>query len=167
MNEASELIARGVLIGIGATATLDVYAVLAKRIAGLPTSNWAFVGRWIGHFPRGQFVHGSIAAATPVRGELAIGWSAHYLVGIAYAMLLLAIVGLEWARQPTVVPAVIVGLSMLIAPFLLMQPGMGAGIASSKTPRPNLARLRSVLNHAVFGLGLYGSAWLLVLLMGA
>ena len=41
-----------------------------------------------------------------------------------------------------------------------MQPGMGAGIAASKTPKPNAARLRSAMTHTVFGLGLYASALL-------
>jgi hypothetical protein len=44
------------------------------------------------------------------------------------------------------------------APFFLMQPGMGAGIAASRTPRPAAARLHSLINHAVFGLGLYLAA---------
>jgi hypothetical protein len=46
----------------------------------------------------------------------------------------------------------------------VMQPAMGAGIAASRTPRPNLARLRSVVTHTVYGLGLYASAWMWLLL---
>jgi len=56
-------------------------------------------------------------------------------------------------------PALAVGIGTVAAPFFLMQPGMGAGIAASRTPRPNAARLQSLLTHAVFGLGLYVSAW--------
>ena len=37
----------------------------------------------------------------PYSGERLIGWTAHYLIGIAFAAVLLAIWGLEWARQPT------------------------------------------------------------------
>ena len=39
-------------------------------------------------------------------------------------------------------------------PFLILQPGMGAGIASRRTPRPGAARLRNLVNHGSFGLGL-------------
>jgi hypothetical protein len=42
-----------------------------------------------------------------------------------------------------------------------MQPCLGFGIAASKTPKPNIARLRSLIAHFVFGLGLYGSGWAL------
>jgi hypothetical protein len=53
----------------------------------------------------------------------------------------------------------LVGIGTVAAPFLLMQPGMGAGMAASRTPAPNAARLQSLLTHAVFGLGLYLGGW--------
>ena len=101
----------------------------------------------------------SLVAYLAVRGERLIGWAAHYLTGIAFAGTLLAIWGLEWARHPTIAPALIVGLGSVAAPFLLMQPGMGAGVAASRTPRPGAARIQSLVTHAVFGLGLYAAAW--------
>lgn len=165
MTEGLEFVTRAALIGIGATAVLDLCVQFAKRVLGLPGSNWARVGRWFGHFPRGRFVHDNIAEASPVRGELIIGWTAHYAIGITYSALLLAIWGLEWARHPTLPPALIVGLVSLVGPFFMMQPGMGAGIAASKTPKPNAARLLSVVAHTVFGIGLYGSAVLLAQLI--
>jgi hypothetical protein len=58
----------------------------------------------------------------------------------------------------------IVGLGSVAAPFLLMQPGMGAGIAASRTPRPTAARLRSLVTHGIFGLGLYATGWVTCLL---
>jgi hypothetical protein len=158
-----EFAVRGVFIGVGATAVMDLWAALLQRAFGTPTSNWGLVGRWIGHFPRGIFFHESIASAAPIRGERTLGWTTHYVVGVAYALLLLSIWGIEWARQPSLPPALIVGLSMLVAPFFVMQPGMGAGIAGSRTPKPNSARLRSIMNHAVFGAGLYLSASLAAL----
>ena len=53
----------------------------------------------------------------------------------------------------------LVGIASLAAPFLVMQPAMGYGIAASRTPKPAAARLRSLTTHAVFGLGLYGAGW--------
>jgi hypothetical protein len=47
-----------------------------------------------------------------------------------------------------------------------MQPAMGFGVASSKVPRPHIARLRSVVTHTVYGFGLYLSARLLGSLAG-
>jgi hypothetical protein len=73
--------------------------------------------------------------------------------------LLLAVWGLDWVRHPTLGPALIVGVGSVAAPFLLVQPGMGAGIAASRTPRPAVARLQSLATHAIFGLGLYIAGW--------
>jgi hypothetical protein len=162
-----EFAVRATLIGVGATAVMDLWAVLLRRLFGITSLNFAMVGRWLGHLPRGRFVHQSIAQATPVRGELLIGWIAHYAIGILFASLLLAICGLDWARRPSLGPAVAVGLVTVIAPFFLMQPGMGLGVAASKTPKPNVARLRSLLTHTIFGLGLYAAALILTVLIGA
>ena len=153
-------------IGAGATLTTDLWAIARGRLFGVPAPDWGLVGRWLGHMARGRFRHERIATAEPVRGERVIGWTAHYLIGIAFAGGLLAICGLAWARQPTLAPALAFGIATVAAPFLLMQPGMGAGIAASRTPRPNSARLQSLVTHAVFGLGLYVAGLVLKLLLG-
>ena len=151
-------------IGLGATAVMDLWTLVRKRLLGIPAANYGLVGRWLAYLPRGRFRHDPIAASPPLQGERLIGWTAHYLIGIAFAAVLLAIWGLDWARQPTIAPALIVGIASVAAPFLLMQPGMGAGIAASRTPRPSAARLQSLVTHAIFGLGLYAAGWIATLL---
>jgi hypothetical protein len=131
---------------------------LQTRLLGVRPLNYALVGRWIGHLWRGRLSHESIAAAPAIRGEAALGWLAHYAVGVAFAGLLLALWGVEWAHEPTPGPAILVGVATVAAPFLILQPGMGAGIAARKTPRPNVARLRSLATHISFGIGLYVAA---------
>jgi hypothetical protein len=153
-------------IGAGATLATDLWAIARRRLFGVPAPDWCLVGRWFGHMARGRFRHERIASAEPVRGERVIGWTAHYLIGIAFAGALLAICGLGWTRQPTLAPALVLGIATVTAPFLLMQPGMGAGIAASRTPRPNSARLQSLVTHAVFGLGVYAAGLILKLLSG-
>ena len=146
-----------VLIGAGATAVMDVWLEVRKRM-GVKALDFALVGRWIGSMPRGEFVHAAIAQARPVSGERALGWLTHYVVGIAYAGLLVAIAGPEWVRHPTWLPALAVGAATVVAPLFLMQPAMGAGFAASRTPSPLKSCLRSLLNHTVFGAGLYLTA---------
>ncbi len=66
--------------------------------------------------------------------------------------------GVDWARGPTILPPLILSLVALAIPFLIMQPGLGLGIAASKHPHPWAARLRSFTGHLAFGLGLYLAA---------
>jgi hypothetical protein len=146
--------------GTGATALMDVAMVARERFLGIPQPDYGLVGRWIGHFPNGQFVHPRIAAVPAVDGERWIGWAAHYAIGIAFAALLFAVVGEGWFRAPTIGVALAVGIATVAAPFLVMQPAMGAGFAASRTPRPNAARAQSLVTHAIFGLGLYGAGLL-------
>ena len=103
--------------------------------------------------------------AEKIPGEQAIGWLAHYLIGITFSFLLLLIWGTAWAYQPTFWPALSIGLLTTIAPWFLMQPAFGFGVAASKTPNPPLARFRSLKAHTIYGIGLYLAAWLLSLVI--
>jgi hypothetical protein len=98
-----------VLIGAGATAVMDIWIAVRKRMLGVPALDYGLVGRWVAYLARGRFRHDPIAASPPVRGERLIGWTAHYLTGITFAAILLAIWGLDWVRHPTIGPALIVG----------------------------------------------------------
>jgi Protein of unknown function (DUF2938) len=148
---------RVLLIGIGATATMDAWLALMQRLRQ-PTPDFALVGRWVGHMARGRWAHAAIGQAAPVRGERALGWVLHYLTGIAFAGLLVALAGMDWARSPSLLPALAVGVGTVVAPLFVMQPALGAGIASRRTATPPKNCLRSLAHHAVFGLGLYLAA---------
>jgi len=154
-----ELLRYALLIGAGATAVMDLWAILRTRLLGIPAFNYGLVGRWLVYLTHGRFHHHPIAASPPVPGERVIGWMAHYLIGIVFAAVLLALWGPDWAHHPTIGPALIVGLGSVAAPFFLMQPGMGLGFAASRAPRPNAARLQSLVTHGIFGLGLYAAGW--------
>jgi hypothetical protein len=158
MNELVEILGRAIVVGIGGAALMDAWGLLARRALNIQGLDYALLGRWIGHFPRGRFFHERIAAATPVPGERALGWAAHYAIGIGFAVLLLLVWGLDWARSPTLLPPMLVGMGTILAPWLVMQPAMGAGIAASRTPNPGAARLRNLATHAVYGIGLYLTA---------
>lgn len=151
------LVFQTILVGVLATALMDAWLWLLQRL-GVPTAGFAMVGRWVGHMARGRLMHAAIARAAPVRFELALGWLTHYLIGIAYAVLLVALCGADWLAQPSWPAALVFGLATVAAPWFVMQPAMGAGVLALKTPTPLKNALRSLANHAVFGTGLYLAA---------
>ncbi|KGW27700.1 DUF2938 domain-containing protein [Burkholderia pseudomallei] len=157
MSDALAFAGCALAIGVGATAVMDAWALVRKRCFGVPPLDYALVGRWLGHLARARVRHAPIAASPRVPGERAVGWAAHYLIGVAFAALLLALRGVGWAGEPTLAPALAVGIGSVAAPLFVMQPAMGAGIAASRTPRPGAARFHSIVAHAVFGAGLYGA----------
>lgn len=60
-----DLFLRAVLIGAGATLVMDLWALLLKRLFGLPSLDYALVGRWLGHLPRGRLTHPASPARRP------------------------------------------------------------------------------------------------------
>lgn len=145
------------LVGIGATALMDLWLLLLSRL-GVPSTGFAMVGRWVGHFARGRFAHAAIARAEPLAFERGLGWLTHYAVGIGFAALLVASQGRGWLDQPTLAPALAFGALSVAAPWFVMQPAMGAGFLALKTPTPLRNGLRNLANHLVFGAGLYATA---------
>jgi hypothetical protein len=157
MHDITEFILRTFFIGVGATLVMDLWAIILRWF-GIPSLNFAFLGRWLGHLPQGLWMHQNIARAKPIKGELVIGWCAHYSIGLTFAALLLSTVGLDWATSPSLLPALLIGIGTVTAPLLILQPAFGAGIASSKTSKPVFNSMKSVVTHTVYGFGLYLAA---------
>jgi hypothetical protein len=103
----------------------------------------------------GKFMHASIANASQKRFECVVGWIAHYVIGTVFALALVALVSGSWLAQPTLLPALLFGVATVLVPFLVMHPSFGLGVAASRTPNPTQVRLRSLMAHTVFGVGLY------------
>lgn len=156
MTSLQEIL-RIAFVGCGATLIMDIWLMLLKQ-AGIQTLNFAFIGRWVGHLLRGKLTHASIAKAPQIPGELSLGWLTHYAVGIAFAALLAGIFGMASITNPSLAPALLIGVSTVLIPLLVMQPAMGLGFAAAKTPAPLKSCIRSLVNHSVFGLGLFLSA---------
>ncbi|KVP59550.1 hypothetical protein WJ91_08930 [Burkholderia ubonensis] len=164
MNDTADALLHLLLIGAGGTLVMDLGALFRRRAFGTPSLDYALVGRWLGHMASGRFRHASIVAAPPVRLERPLGWLAHYAIGIAFAGLPVALAGTQWISAPTLLPALAAGIGSVAAPFFVMQPAFGFGIAAAHTPQPSVARRRSVVTHLSYGLGLYASAQVLTLM---
>jgi hypothetical protein len=144
-----------ILIGFGATLTFDLCAQFLKYAFKITPSNICLVGRWLRYMPEGTFKHSNIASSPQKSAECIVGWIAHYMIGITFAIAFVALVSNKWLQHPTQIPAIVYGIITVLAPFFIMQPLMGLGYAASKTSNPTQARFRSLMNHTVFGVGLY------------
>lgn len=154
------MILKIILVGAGATIAVDIW-VFILNIFKIKSLDYRYVGRWIANFPQGKFFHNNIMNTLPVKGELFLGWTAHYLIGITFAFLLIIFYGEVWLVKPTLGPAIIIGVITAVAPLFIMQPAFGFGMGSSKLSNPNMRRIKSLLTHLVYGIGLYLTALLL------
>jgi hypothetical protein len=144
-----------VAVGAGATAVMDVWNLLVKRVLGMPSLDYCLLGRWFRHMLDGRLRHASIAAATKKPFECVLGRIAHYTIGVVLGVAFLALGPSDWLARPTVIPPLAFGIVTVAFPFFIMQPSFGLGLAASKTPNPTQARLKSLMSHTAFGVGLY------------
>jgi hypothetical protein len=145
----------GIAIGVGATLIMDAWNLFLKQAFSIQSLNYCLLGRWLSHMPRGTFRHRSIAAAERRPMECGIGWLAHYSIGITLAVVFVTVLSGDWLAQPTLLPVLTYGIVTVVFPFFVLQPALGFGVASSRAPNPTQARLKSLMTHTVFGLGLY------------
>ena len=152
------------MVGILATVTMDVVAMIALRfdIAGRGPRRTGpdLIGRWIGYLLRGKFRHTDILQTPPLRGELVLGLAAHYLIGIALTLMYLGLLLVTHAT-PTALSAILYGTATTALPWFLMFPSQGMGWLGRDAPGDaHLARV-SLFNHIIFGLGI--ALWMAVL----
>ena len=155
MNPLALSLLSAIPIGLGATLVFDLWGLFLKYTFQIPPSNVCLVGRWLRYMPGGTFKHSNISASPQKSAECVVGWIAHYTIGITFAVIFVVLAGNSWLEHPTPIPAIAFGLITVLAPFYIMQPLFGLGFAASKTPNPTQARLRSLMNHAAFGVGIY------------
>jgi hypothetical protein len=144
-----------VAIGIGATVVMDLWNLFLKRAFSIPSLNYCLLGRWVRHMPGGTLRHANITAAPQKPFECTTGWVAHYTIGVVFALVFVVLASGDWLARPTLAPALLFGIGTVVFPFFVMQPSLGLGIAASRTPSPTQARLKSLVTHTVFGVGLY------------
>lgn len=155
MNNLAFSLINAIFIGIGATLTTDLWALFLRRAFKIAVPNYCMVGRWLRHMTEGTFRHSNIASAPQKSAECAVGWIAHYMIGIMFAIAFVALVGNNWLQHPAPIPALAFGVVTVLMPFFIMQPAFGLGLAASKSPNSTQARLRSLMNHIAFGIGIY------------
>ncbi len=155
--EAHDIL-HAIMVGIGATLLVDVWNFFLKRAFSIRSLNYCLLGRWLLHMPEGTFRHVSVTVAPARSFECPVGWIAHYSIGIVLALLFVGFSPIDWVAQPTLLPALLYGICTVVFPLFILQPSFGLGIASSKTLHPMQARLKSLMTHAVFGVGLWVSA---------
>ncbi|WP_329740485.1 DUF2938 family protein [Dyella sp. A6] len=148
--------------GVISTLVLDIWVRIARLATGIEPTDWGMVGRWLRGIPTGHLVLDGSSPSPPTGGELALGWAFHYVIGIAYAVLILLIWGIGFVGAPTVWPVVFIGVVVsTLAGLMILMPGLGAGLMGARLPNQGAMIAYLIVAHSVYALGLYGAAlWL-------
>lgn len=128
-----DLLVRILLTGAGATLCMDLWALLLKRRFDIPSLDYALVGRWFLGMFDGRWFHATIVTAPPRRGErnrLDIALRHRHRVCLYPAR----VGGQRVVCDAGAAHRAVERLAELAAPFLVMQPALGFGVAAAKPP---------------------------------
>lgn len=115
--------------------------------------DWRGVGRWVLGFRHGRFVDPEVKKRAPEEHENAVGWSFHYIIGVAYAVLYRA--GLKrLGLKPSLLAALTFGVLSMAAPMFCMKPAMGGGLCGCHAKRPWIGFFKTLSTHLSFAVGL-------------
>ncbi|MBT3371106.1 MAG: DUF2938 family protein [Rhodospirillaceae bacterium] len=142
------------VVGVVANIVTDIYEFLLERGLG-KNRDWHYVGRWVAYLGRGVFRHDDIQDTPAVRRELILGWAFHYLVAIVFAEIYLQVLSAILEQPASLWNGLGFGVVTVLAPWLILIPGLGGGFFGAKTGRTGFVLLASLSVHAVFGIGLY------------
>lgn len=149
-----ELLFFGAAAGLGATILTDIVGVLRQ---GWRTTHgfYCLVGRWIGSLRQSGLAHHDIRTSAPIAAEAPLGWTAHIILGIAYGICFAFLFGASAFDMPQLWQGLSIGLFTVLVPWLIFQPLFGWGFAMAKAPEPWKLRMKGVITHTVFGLGIW------------
>ena len=86
MNNLALSIISAILMGLGATLTFNLWALFLKHAFSITPSNICLVRRWLRYMSDGIFRHSNIGSAPQKSAECTVGWIAHYMIGITFAI---------------------------------------------------------------------------------
>lgn len=137
--------------GVLACLALDAWQQLFKRLAGIPATNWALVGRWfVLTWQRKTMYQPNIDHEPPIAKELPLGWLVHYSVSMIYAVIYWLLIR-SAILQPTWTDGLLFGAVSVVVPWFYFMPCMGKGVMGKLTPNPAKACWVSLLSHLVYG----------------
>lgn len=151
------------ITGLVATATLDLWQQIYRLAFGTPATDWAMIGRWVGHFREGRFVQPDIGKASPIAHERVLGWVVHYVVGIGYALVYWLVMRCPIGAPPSLVSAMVFGAVSVGVTWFFMEPILGAGVMGRNIPGQASAMAHDFTSHLSLGLGLYIGIWVAAL----
>ena len=143
-----------IFVGMFACFIFDIWQDLLRRISGIPTSNWALVGRWFwGVVSDRCLVAKGLSSQDPRPYELQLGWAIHYLVAIGYAFTFWILMEGNIV-EPSILDGLIFGVVSVVIPWFFFMPALGNGIMARHTPNPPLACSLAFMMHSVFGIAI-------------
>ena len=145
-----------VTAGIFSCVALDLFGRILLILFKIPEPSWDVVGRWVFYMvSRGAFFNPQISYATPIAHEAKIGWSFHYFIAVAWAVVFYVSFISYPLFELSYRNGLFFGALTTLAPLFIFMPFTGQGMLARKTQMPYLISLILLARHSVFGLAMF------------
>lgn len=153
-NMTVQFLLNSIFGGVIATLLMDIGSVLVRKsglTAGAPPK---IIGKWFAYLLRGRLLHVDIVSTPDIPIRMPLVLAIHYGIGIALAGIFAALCSWQVPERGTFSFALGFGVLTTVLAWFLMFPAMGWGIAGTRGPEQLLLTRTSLVNHALYGLGL-------------
>ena len=147
-----------VIAGFFSCIALDMFGRLLLILFKIPEPSWGIVGRWFIYMVRrGVIFNPQISDAMPIANEVKIGWTFHYLIAVAWAVVFYIFFISYPLLDLSYRNGLLFGALTTIAPLFIFMPFTGQGVLARKTDMPFLTSIILLVRHSVFGLAMFES----------
>ena len=154
LKHCSIIIAKVLIIGIGATIIMDLWGI-ALALISHSSYEWSTAGRMIGYLLRGEWLwhDGIMRAALP--HENILGWITHYTIGILYALFYVIFCNDGFHQKADFLKSLSFAWFLMIFPLGMLAPITGNGFFNLETHTPLINLIHTFFSHSCFGIGLW------------
>ena len=145
-----------VIAGFFSCFALDFFGRALLILFKIPEPSWGVVGRWVFYMiRRGTVFNPQISDAVPIAHEVKIGWSFHYFIALAWAVVFYASFISYPLFELSYRNGLFFGALTTLAPLFIFMPFTGQGMLARKTQMPYLTSLILLARHSIFGLAMF------------
>ena len=149
------LIFQGLISGIIATITFDLFNISLKFAYNIDKPKWNFLGRYFLGYKEGRYIRKSLQEDDDEENELLWGYIIHYLIGIIYG-LFYVFINLLIFDHPSLLIAYVVGFITVLGAWCYLMPfAYNLGFFASKSDQQFKTLTQNLIGHFIFGTGLF------------
>ena len=148
-------IIKGLLTGIIATIIFDIFQFSLSYAYNIDKSKWHLIGRYFIGLKDKKYFREDIINDNVIKNEIYYGYLVHYVIGSIFGIIYVTLNILIF-NEASLFLALIIGFITVLGAWCILMPfAFNIGFFASKKIEQKQVLTQSIINHFIFGIGLY------------